>query len=274
MRSRAATGKARVLGRRAPPDRQGHPALPRRLLAGDAVERGSAAAQAGLLPRLPDRERAEDLEVAAGHEGRPERDRRRAGRSIRCATSCCASTRSARDGDFTLRGAVPALRVRPRQRPRQPAQPHDLDGAQVRRAGRSTRSRRRSVTADGGLGRRSRRPKRRGRNSPRRARWRRPGRWSARGTATSTKRSPGRCAKDGNTADAADGVLATRCETLRWAALMVAPAMPVAAREILRQLGRENDEGTWPDEVGLAGRNAGRSRSRCSRASSPNARRR
>ncbi len=28
------------------------------------------------------------------------------------------------------------------------------------------------------------------------------------------------------------------CETLRWAALMVAPAMPDAAREILRQLGR------------------------------------
>jgi methionyl-tRNA synthetase len=36
------------------------------------------------------------------------------------------------------------------------------------------------------------------------------------------------------------------CEALRWAALMVAPAMPQASREILRQLGREEDEGSWP----------------------------
>jgi methionyl-tRNA synthetase len=41
-------------------------------------------------------------------------------------------------------------------------------------------------------------------------------------------------------------VLAGCCEALRWAALMVAPAMPAAAREILRQLGREGDEGNWP----------------------------
>jgi methionyl-tRNA synthetase len=36
------------------------------------------------------------------------------------------------------------------------------------------------------------------------------------------------------------------CEALRWAALMVAPAMPESSREILRQLGRSGDEGTWP----------------------------
>ncbi len=36
------------------------------------------------------------------------------------------------------------------------------------------------------------------------------------------------------------------CEALRWAALMVAPAMPQASSEILRQLGRSDDEGTWP----------------------------
>ena len=34
---------------------------------------------------------------------------------------------------------------------------------------------------------------------------------------------------------------------------MVAPAMPTAAREILRQLGREQDEGTWPGEWGWPG---------------------
>jgi methionyl-tRNA synthetase len=41
-------------------------------------------------------------------------------------------------------------------------------------------------------------------------------------------------------------LLAQCCEALRWAALMVAPAMPTAAKEILRQLGRSADEGTWP----------------------------
>jgi len=48
-------------------------------------------------------------------------------------------------------------------------------------------------------------------------------------------------------------VLAGCCEALRWAALMVAPAMPVAAKEILRQLGREQDEGTWPARWGWPG---------------------
>ncbi|HMF39185.1 MAG TPA: methionine--tRNA ligase [Polyangia bacterium] len=48
-------------------------------------------------------------------------------------------------------------------------------------------------------------------------------------------------------------VLAGCCEALRWAALMVAPAMPVAAREILRQLGRAQDEGTWPAAWGWPG---------------------
>jgi methionyl-tRNA synthetase len=41
-------------------------------------------------------------------------------------------------------------------------------------------------------------------------------------------------------------VLANTCEVLRRAALLVAPAMPEAAREILRQLGRGEDEGSWP----------------------------
>jgi methionyl-tRNA synthetase len=41
-------------------------------------------------------------------------------------------------------------------------------------------------------------------------------------------------------------VLAGCCEALRWAALMVAPAMPESSREILRQLGRPGDEGSWP----------------------------
>jgi methionyl-tRNA synthetase len=48
-------------------------------------------------------------------------------------------------------------------------------------------------------------------------------------------------------------VLAGCCEALRWAALMVAPAMPTAAHEILRQLGRAEDEGSWPAAWGWPG---------------------
>jgi methionyl-tRNA synthetase len=43
-------------------------------------------------------------------------------------------------------------------------------------------------------------------------------------------------------------VLGNTCEVIRRAALMIEPAMPHAAREILRQLGREADLGRWPDE--------------------------
>jgi methionyl-tRNA synthetase len=52
---------------------------------------------------------------------------------------------------------------------------------------------------------------------------------------------------------ALQGVLGRLLETLRWAALLVAPAMPVAAREILRQLGREEDFGQWPTKWGWPG---------------------
>lgn len=41
-------------------------------------------------------------------------------------------------------------------------------------------------------------------------------------------------------------VLSDCCEALRWAAMMVAPAIPTSSREILRQLGREKDDGRWP----------------------------
>jgi len=67
------------------------------------------------------------------------------------------------------------------------------------------------------------------------------------------ERAPWSLAKSPDTSSALHGVLGRSLETLRWAALMVAPAMPVAAREILRQLGREKDEGTWPDRWGWPG---------------------
>jgi methionyl-tRNA synthetase len=41
-------------------------------------------------------------------------------------------------------------------------------------------------------------------------------------------------------------ILANTCEIIRRGAMMVMPAMPTAAREILRQIGREEDYGKWP----------------------------
>ncbi len=41
-------------------------------------------------------------------------------------------------------------------------------------------------------------------------------------------------------------VLSTTCEVIRRAALMITPAMPAAGREVLRQIGREQDFGLWP----------------------------
>jgi methionyl-tRNA synthetase len=43
-------------------------------------------------------------------------------------------------------------------------------------------------------------------------------------------------------------VLANAAEVVRRAAMMLAPAMPSAARELLRQIGRENDFGHWPEQ--------------------------
>jgi methionyl-tRNA synthetase len=43
-------------------------------------------------------------------------------------------------------------------------------------------------------------------------------------------------------------VLVNTCEIIRRAAQMVGPAMPEASRELLRQLGREQDYGLWPSE--------------------------
>jgi methionyl-tRNA synthetase len=67
------------------------------------------------------------------------------------------------------------------------------------------------------------------------------------------EKAPWTLAKSPDTAPALHGVLGRCLETLRWAALMVAPAMPVAAKEILRQLGRETDEGRWPEKWGWPG---------------------
>ena len=59
--------------------------------------------------------------------------------------------------------------------------------------------------------------------------------------------------KDQTKRDELLDMLAVCCETLRWAALTIAPAMPAAAAEILRQLGRDADAGSWPETFGWPG---------------------
>jgi methionyl-tRNA synthetase len=57
--------------------------------------------------------------------------------------------------------------------------------------------------------------------------------------------APWKLKKAGNLAELRE-VLCNTCELIRRAAQMVAPAMPQASRELLRQLGREQDNGQWP----------------------------
>ena len=123
-RGRARHGQGGVLGGVEPPDRQGHPALPRRLLAGDAD--GARAC------RRPEQIFCHGYLTVKGQkisksmprdQGRPERHRRRAGRRS-AALLRAARVHARRRRRLHLRGAVPALRVRPRQRPRQPLEPH------------------------------------------------------------------------------------------------------------------------------------------------------
>ena len=64
---------------------------------------------------------------------------------------------------------------------------------------------------------------------------------------------PWALAKDPAKRDELLDMLAVCCEALRWAALTIAPAMPTAAAEILRQLGRDGDAGTWPARWGWPG---------------------
>jgi methionyl-tRNA synthetase len=69
-----------------------------------------------------------------------------------------------------------------------------------------------------------------------------------RGNAYIDRTAPWKLAKAGQWNEL-QVVLANACEILRRAALMVTPAMPMAAREILRQIGREGDHGQWPDHA-------------------------
>ena len=57
--------------------------------------------------------------------------------------------------------------------------------------------------------------------------------------------APWKLMKAGQVAELRE-ILVNTCELIRRAAQMVGPAMPEAARELLRQIGREQDYGLWP----------------------------
>ncbi len=213
------------------------------------------AAEADLLPRLPDREGAEDLQVDARHPRRSHGDRRdpRLGRRRSAPLLRPARVHLRRRRRLHLRGPVPAAPVGPGERPRQPAEPDAVDGAPLRR--RPTCLRARSIS-DGDR-------RRAAGLRPQTAWWDgvRPVRRAGSDLAACARSynqkidqaKPWVLAQGRRAGDSCSTCLAGCCEALRWAALMVAPAMPESSREILRQLGRSADEGTWPTTFGWPG---------------------
>ena len=126
-----ARGRSRgVLAGRAPA-REGHPAVPLRVLARDAPLGRVRGAEAALRPRLAPPGRPQDLEVAR-QRGRPARPRRRLRR--RPGAFLVRARGLVRPGRQRLaRRRARALRARARQRPRQPALADDRDDRAVPR---------------------------------------------------------------------------------------------------------------------------------------------
>ena len=98
---------AATLARRRPPRRQGHPAVPRGDLAGDADGRRARAAAAGLRARLAAGRRREDEQVEADRH-RAAADHRRTSAPTRSATTSCARSRSGRTARSPGRTCPPA----------------------------------------------------------------------------------------------------------------------------------------------------------------------
>ena len=196
-----------------PPHRQGHPALPRRLLAGVPAVGRPAAADDGLGPRLVAARREEDVQV---------RRQRRAARRPRGASSAPDALRYflmremafGQDAHFSDEAFLDALQRRSRQRPRQ----HRVAGR-----GALPAVLRRDAPRDAATTTRSS-----GRFRPRREEWRaamgespstarsRPcGSFWRRSTDTSCRGSPGRSARRKGRLAAARAVLYAAAEGVR-----------------------------------------------------------
>ena len=123
-----------LLARDVPRDRQGHPQVPRRLLAGDADGGRPAGAAARVRARLPARLRRAQDEQVAGQRARPVRGDRRV-RHRRAALLPDARRRvRVRRGGRDRRRAL-ALRGGAGQRVREPREPDDRDDPALPRRG-------------------------------------------------------------------------------------------------------------------------------------------
>ena len=178
----------RVVAVGAPPHRQGHPAVPLRLLAGDAAGGGGGAPGPRRRPRLPARRRREDEQ----DDAQPDLPRRSGGRLRRRRLPLPLPPRRPlrHRRRLLLRGHGQPVQHRPRQQPRQPAVAGgDGRGQEVRRhrhrrrrpTARSPRSSPRPTPTRPGPGTTSRR---RSPSTP-------PGGSCARPTPTSRPTSPG-----------------------------------------------------------------------------------
>ena len=154
LRARGRGPHGALLARVAARDRQGHPEVPRGLLAGAADGGRPRGAAAGLHPRLPADGRPQDVEVA-GQRARPVR--RDGPLRHRRPALLPAARGGLRPGRLDLAGGLrDALQHRAGQRVRQPRQPHAGDDRPLSR--RHGARGRRSGRAGGGV-RRARRPR-------------------------------------------------------------------------------------------------------------------
>ena len=233
--------------------RQGHHALPRRDLAGDADGGEAAAAAPDLRPRVHDDERPADEQDARQRSIDPIE----AADAVRRRSAAAVSG----EGDRVRRrrrllvGALRrALQRRSREQPRQPGQPRHGDG--------------RAVSAGHGWRRLARRPDSSRASASRSrpiiaARWTRfalhEGAAAAFGLIDATNEfiaatAPWALAKDPASADRLTQVLFDAAEAIRLAAVLLAPIMPASSAEILRRVGAPasrshfDRDGRWRNE--------------------------
>ena len=222
--------------------RQGHRPVPHDLLAGHAVERRARGAAPRLGPRLAagGRRRADEQEPR--QLLRPGRLRGRAGRRRRALRGPArGALRSRRGGVVGLVRA--ALQRRPRQRLREPRQPHRVDDQPLSRGRAAGAARGRRLAAGRASGRRP---------GPRTAsgstassctrRWPSCGRSSGRPTRRSTPSSRGSWPRPPRPATRAAearlrDVLGDLIEACRLVGLAAAPFLPATAPRLLAQLG-------------------------------------
>ena len=226
-------------GRRAP-GRQGHPAVPRGDLAGDADGRRAAVAPQGVRARLAAGRRREDEQVQA-HRHRAARDHRplRLGR-VPLLLPARDPVRLRRL--VLLGGHERALHLRARQRLRQPRVAGRGDGRPVlrRRAARRRASpaRPRPSSSRRRWRRRAEADARDRRRSTSTAASRRSGSSSTRSTATSPSRSRGRWPRTtGRSRARLETILYTAAEALRGPGRAPNPVMPKACAALWDSLG-------------------------------------